>query len=150
EELNRIIGDAFKLAYLRQRLIKLHQSGKHDASTMLNIPQLSDCYPVWLPQIDETSKSLSLLNTLKLPPPPSFPPPPPPPLTTSTPIENEMKMHEKRNSPTTSSSSELRTCSMPHSATDSNPIITCHHASVDSSCVNNISKMTDEVKIDEQ
>nr|CAH8832604.1 unnamed protein product [Trichobilharzia regenti] len=151
EELNRIIGDAFKLAYLRQRLIKLHQSGKHDASTMLNIPQLSDCYPVWLPQIDETTKSLSLLNTLKLPPPPSFPPPPPPPLTTSTPIENEMKMHEKRNSPTaSSSSSELRTCSMPHSATDSNPIITCHHASVDSSCVNNISKMTDEVKIDEQ
>ncbi|CAH8473550.1 unnamed protein product [Heterobilharzia americana] len=75
EELNRIIGDAFKLAYVRQRLIKLRQTGKHDSSAPLNIPQLSDCHPVWLPQVEESSISLSLLDTLKLPPPPHFPPP---------------------------------------------------------------------------
>ncbi|CAH8459652.1 unnamed protein product [Schistosoma guineensis] len=75
EELNRLIGNAFKFAYVRQRLIKLHQAGKHDFSTPVNIPQLSDCHPVWLPQTEQNPNSLSLLSTLKLPPPPEFPPP---------------------------------------------------------------------------
>ncbi|KAH8852347.1 Tensin-4 [Schistosoma japonicum] len=75
EELNRLIGNAFKFAYVRQRLIKLHQSGERAFSTAVHIPQLSDCHPIWLPKPEEISNSLSLFTTLKIPPPPDFPPP---------------------------------------------------------------------------
>ncbi|KAK4474170.1 hypothetical protein MN116_003470 [Schistosoma mekongi] len=75
EELNRLIGNAFRFAYVRQRLIKLHQSGERAFSTAVHIPQLSDCHPIWLPKPEENSNSLSLFTTLKIPPPPDFPPP---------------------------------------------------------------------------
>lgn len=77
--MNRIIGDAFKFAYVRQRLLKLYRSDKLDPSMDLVIPLLSDRYSVWINNSNNKSyhvdDSSSQLNNLNIPPPPNSPPP---------------------------------------------------------------------------
>ncbi|CAH8455589.1 unnamed protein product [Schistosoma turkestanicum] len=131
EELNRLIGNAFKFAYVRQRLIKLQQTGKHDFSTPVNIPQLSDCHPIWLPQTEGNSISLSLLNTLKLPSPPKFPP--------STSVEKGTTA-ERQTSLSSSgihytNANIISTCNDPVASTSTVMYTLCHD-SLESSTVN--------------
>ncbi|CAL8071968.1 unnamed protein product [Calicophoron daubneyi] len=76
EELNRIVGDAFQLAYLRQRLKAQGSSSEGSDVSSTSIPRLTDRHPPWPPPPASDDPSSSALNVLNLPPPPSCPPPP--------------------------------------------------------------------------
>uniref|UniRef100_A0A183BBU2 OAR domain-containing protein n=1 Tax=Echinostoma caproni TaxID=27848 RepID=A0A183BBU2_9TREM len=97
--LNRIVGDAFQLAYARQRMLKLQRSGTKMLSPDTQpIPHLCDRYNPWSYQTSDESGANECNNgtgnnaptntnnnpspahiplMLELPPPPSCPPPPP-------------------------------------------------------------------------
>lgn len=79
EELNRIVGDAFQLAYLWQRLGKQDLKEPDSAVGTNRIPRLCDLHAQWPNSARSCAPTRSVLNVLDLPPPPTYPPSPPPP-----------------------------------------------------------------------
>ncbi|KAG5447780.1 hypothetical protein CSKR_106816 [Clonorchis sinensis] len=79
EELNRIIGDAFQLAFIKQRMAKIAAQGDSDADSTGPIPRLSDWHEPWPSStgtLNPNTNNNALIGILELPPPPSYPPPP--------------------------------------------------------------------------
>ncbi|KAF5403246.1 Tensin-4 [Paragonimus heterotremus] len=91
EELNRIVGDAFQLAYVRQRLTEIQCNGDNGSNAnekaITRLPRLCDQHSRWpvQPTLSSMANSdsshangnnASVLDMLELPPPPTCPPPP--------------------------------------------------------------------------
>ncbi|VDK36887.1 unnamed protein product [Taenia asiatica] len=95
EELNAIIGDAFKLAYAKQRMPQQHQG-----STDIQLPALSSLHPVelLLPLPPKQTVEESTTPPLQIPPPPPTSPPPPPRFSANSPspIFHERGVGEKQ------------------------------------------------------
>ncbi|KAH9284556.1 Tensin-4 [Echinococcus granulosus] len=89
EELNAIIGDAFKLAYAKQRLPQ-QQQGSAD----IQLPALSSLHPVELslPLAPEQTLEESATPPLQIPPPPPTSPPSPPRFSANSP---PLTLHER-------------------------------------------------------
>ncbi|VDD81857.1 unnamed protein product [Mesocestoides corti] len=86
EELNAIIGDAFKLAYAKQRL---HNDGLANS----HLPGLSSLYAIELPpDLEDEEVEKCAVPPLLIPPPPPTSPPPPPISSASPPLNMDVEI----------------------------------------------------------